>query len=383
MIVKRPNEAYEAVYDSGTSGLVGTIAVRVEDNQGNIVVPASTAGIIEFGTTGIYRSNQISPALEGQFSIIWSDTGTFAAGTGGVEDLVVTTATAGLEPLPPLAADGSGTVGPCSAWTTSEDVADCCAADGSDVSVFDPSVIAASELLYAYSGKRFAGTCERRVRPCSTQTCAGPWRHWDGGAWNWATYEGGGRVTMGSGCGCRALSRVPLAGFVREVLEVTIDGAIVDPNTYRVDERFWLSRVRDPADFDTPLYWPACQDMDKPETEDGTFSVLYTYGVDPPVAGQLAARELACAVYKTCAAGGATSGDCPLPNGVVKIVRQNVTIELSPFAAWGQADGVWRTGMPLVDAFLNAYNPTGARRRASVWSPDTPRFPRPVSPASS
>ena len=47
------------------------------------------------------------------------------------------------------------------------------------------------------------------------------------------------------------------------------------------------------------------------------------------------------------------------------------------------SNGAWATGLPLTDAFLNAYNPNGLRRRAMVYSPDGPMYaqavPDPVS----
>jgi hypothetical protein len=46
-----------------------------------------------------------------------------------------------------------------------------------------------------------------------------------------------------------------------------------------------------------------------------------------------------------------------------------VVIEKLAFAAWGRQAGIWRTGLPKVDAFLNTFNPYGIQRRATVWSP--------------
>ena len=48
----------------------------------------------------------------------------------------------------------------------------------------------------------------------------------------------------GSGipAGATDLSRVKLAGYVRQVTEVKIDGVVLDPSEYRVDEHKWLTR---------------------------------------------------------------------------------------------------------------------------------------------
>jgi len=382
MALVKAGETFEAVYESGVSGQVGTVAVRIDDNQGATVFGPVTAGVIELGTTGVYSRDLTAPGVAGtQWSILWSYDGTFDPKTTSTDDLYVVTADefATVPPLLPIT--GAVSVGPCSSWTTVEDIAACCGVD-SDTSILEAPMVAASQVLYALSSKRWTGTCTRRVRPCSSSGCNGPYGGWVGTGWG-----GGGDWNLGvyglwetrerPPCGCSHLDRVPLAGHATDVLEVTIDGMIVAADTYRLDENRWLTRTPEAADPDTRLYWPSCQDLSLPESEDGTFSILYEFGMDPPQAGVLAATELACAIHQTCAGGGSL-GECPLPNGVVKIVRQGIEIELSPFASWGMKDGAWRTGLPLVDLFLNTYNPTGRRRRRSaVWSPDMPRFARP------
>ena len=82
-----------------------------------------------------------------------------------------------------------------------------------------------------------------------------------------------------------------------------------------------------------------------------------------------AAAQLACEIYKAC-----NGVDCALPLGTTRITRQGVTIERLSFTSWAFQSGVgqvggWRTGLPLVDAFLQAYNPAGLKRRPVFWSP--------------
>lgn len=246
--------------------------------------------------------------------------------------------------------------GPCEPWVTVEDVALCCGAEqGSDYAVFEPAVSAASSLLFALTG--YGGVCQRTVRPCENRQCAGP----------------------GAGCCCEAAARIALPGFAREVLEVWIDGELLDASEYRLDQNYWLTRTRE---SESVAYegWPSCQRLELPSTEEGTFEVTYLAGREVPYPGVLAARELACAIYPlTCADGDGDLGDaeCLLPSGVTKITRLGVTIDLNGFTAFAVVDGVWRTGMALLDAFLNAYSPKGRRRmRAQVWSPDMPSFPK-------
>ncbi len=121
------------------------------------------------------------------------------------------------------------------------------------------------------------------------------------------------------------------------------------------------------------LLWPRCQNLDLPDTEVGTFSVTYEYGVEPPLIGLEAAKQLACQIYLGCTG----SDQCQLPTGATRVTRQGVTIERQFFSR-DPKTGAWRTGLPLVDLFLNTVNPGGLRRRPAVWTPDGPRYARPV-----
>lgn len=273
----------------------------------------------------------------------------------------------------------------CSDWITGADVAECCTVEGaSDSTVFDGAAQAAQELLFELSLRRFVGTCEITVRPCSTM-CGCPWQILSRGhiVWNpnWLSPWGYGWWSCGGSdtCGCRPLSRVLLAGYVTEIVEVLIDGAVIDPNTYRVDRNRWLVRTREHAD-DQVLLWPGCQNLDLPETEEGTWAVTYRYGVEVPIAGVNAAIELACEIYKSC-----QGQECALPKGTTRIVRQGVVVEKPAFTSWGFSRGNgtkprgWNTGLPMTDAFLNAYNPSGLTRVPVFWSPATElRYAEPV-----
>ncbi|HET9520695.1 MAG TPA: hypothetical protein VFO73_06610 [Candidatus Limnocylindrales bacterium] len=387
--LRRPiSDPFETVFYAREAGLVGTVAYKLLDNDGNEVIAATTAGISEIAP-GVYKAEPNAPGTEGQWSVVWSKDGTFGALTLGIDALEtydpgVSAPTIG--DVVPMSEDEFGlSVGPCQSWTTADAVAECCDGADSDTSIFDDSIVAASELLYALSSNRFSGECgPKRVRPCGVSSCFFPRDmpvSWTGSGWH--VIEGPSDPPARSrGCGCTPLSVVPLAGWVREILEVTIDGELVDPATYRLDEHRRLVRTYEDGER---AYWPSCDDAAADYTEEGTFSILYTYGLPVPASGQLAARELACAIYRSCGSGAAANdADCVLPNNVVKVVRQGITLELKTFTGWGydNARKQWATGLPLVDAFLNAFNPRGRRkRRTTVWSPDLARYPRPYGDA--
>jgi hypothetical protein len=274
------------------------------------------------------------------------------------------------------------TVGPCTAWTTVEDVAACCgAAVGTNAGLYAQAVTAASQLLFELSGRQFAGLCTETVRPCADgcgcwQWITWPaspgvpqfpyglgWGLWGTAGWGWG-YQGCDDV-----CGCAPLSRASLPGFpVDSITEVKIDGVVIDPSEYRLDEWRFLTRLA--AADGEPQFWPSCQRLDLPDTEQGTWAVTYDFGQSPPVLGVLAANKLACELFKLC-----DTGECSIPlQGLTQINRQGIEIRRAPFVSWAMQKGVWMTGLMEVDAFLSAYNPGGHRRPPSVWSPDLPQF---------
>lgn len=262
---------------------------------------------------------------------------------------------------------------PCADWTTAEDAADCCGAGGTDVSEYEDAVTAASELLYLFSARQIPGLCERTVRPCASDLeCGvqvlsrGHVVTWDGSVW--IGPEGA------PSCSCSGVSRVLLPNHpVVSIEQVLIDGDVVPASGYRLDGGRYLTRMRD-ADGDRQT-WPRCQILDLDSSEDGTFEVTYTFGREVPIAGILAANQLACQIKLACSSVADGAAQCVLPSGVVSVTRQGLTIEFSKFRSWGfkRSEG-WHTGMSLVDAFLNAYNPAGLRRPPLIWSPDASPF---------
>jgi hypothetical protein len=261
----------------------------------------------------------------------------------------------------------------CTPWIDGDDVAACCVIeDATDSSIFDVAATLASELLFEFSGRLFPGVCETTVRPCST-SCGCPWQILSRGyvIWNPQGIDPlfGGWWCNDESCGCAPLSRVLLAGQAREITEVKVNGDIVDPDTYRLDQGRWLTAVRE-LDTDPVHVWPGCQNQDLPDDQPGTFSVTYTYGLDVPESGRMAAEELACEIYKSC-----NGQKCQLPAGTTKVTRTGVTVERPLFYSWGWERGSrtrpkgWNTGMPRCDLFLNAYNPSGLLRRPVFWSP--------------
>lgn len=347
--------AYAYGFDSS---LAGQLLVWIEDSDGNQLTVPTTADIVEIdagGNQSVYRWLSIFPAA-GEYIVIWQD----PDGIQAAEELSSTAAVPMVETVPQI--------GPCQAWITADHVAACCNVepDSDNGADLDAAASMASDLLYRLSGRKFPGLCVRVVRPCRTG-CAcdhgGEDWYWRGTEWV--------RGFDSRSCGCGCVAQVTLSGTVRAVVQVLIDGELVAPDSYRVDEFRHLVRL---ADVDgSRQAWPRCQRLDLPSTAVGTFEITYLSGLDPPALGVSAAASLACEFFRACPSG---SGECALPSGVTRILRAGLTIEKVASVASMLLKGA--SGLPLVDAFIAGYNPTGALQGPMIWSPDMP-VPRRMS----
>lgn len=237
-----------------------------------------------------------------------------------------------------------------------------------DVSTYSPeltgyAVSAATRILWSLSGRRF-GLCTTTLRPCA-EDCRGAGAYPFFGSWEWSVgyavppwdfyrlpYCSGG---CAGSCSCTNLSEVRLPSPVDSVTAVKVDGAVLDPSAYRLDNNRLLVRTDGQR-------WPRCNDLSKGDTQPGTWSVTARYGEDVPDSGRLAMGELACEIVKA-----GTGVDCRLPAGVTQLVRQGVTISVPDF---GQMLLHGKTGLYLVDMFLTAENPHRLTQRARVYDVD-------------
>jgi hypothetical protein len=343
--------AYAYGFDSG---LAGTLTVTIYDSNNAVVTGPVTTPIAEIDLGGQQSAYQYIGTFppEGEYLILWQDP---ISGAEAAEEIF----SSAVVPLTITAP----TTGPCQPWIDGEDVADACdiTDQGTDTQVaLDTAAEIASTLLYRLTLKKFSGICTKTIRPCRAGCGC---QHVEEG-WYWRGHD----WLRGNGtfCGCGCVAQVRLSGVVRAIVDVLIDGETVAPDTYRLDEYKYLVRIQDNGG------WPRCQNLDLPSTEPGTFQITYLAGMDPPAAGAAAAKQLACQLYR-----GSTGGDCSLPSGVTRIIRQGLVIERVDSLAAMLRKGA--TGLPLVDSFMAVFNPTGAMLGPAVWSPDLPPHRKVIS----
>jgi len=273
----------------------------------------------------------------------------------------------------------------CAPWATPEDVCSPCNDYVFDQLVLTDMLQVASDLLYQMSGEQFSGVCSDTVRPCGRRlrddrpayhgvpyNWSNSWQWWEQ-SWGWCRCN---RPTQrnGAGCGCNGPSEITLgAEPITHIDQVKIDGVVLDPSSYRIDDERWLVRLPDVGSTQ-PQTWPCCQRMDLPATEEGTFEVSFQYGRAPTAAGVHAAAVLGCELALLC--DPETAGQCRLPQRVTSLTRQGISeVMLDPFDFLDNG----RTGLIEIDLFLHAENPNRLQRSASVMSPDLPRPVRRVT----
>lgn len=158
------------------------------------------------------------------------------------------------------------------------------------------------------------------------------------------------------GCADGHARAVHLERPVGQIVEVKVDGTVVDPSAYRRDDNMLIRQ-------DGTL-WPVTQNFDVDDTQVGSFSVTYYRGYKPTALFLWATGLLAWEFYKYL------SGDkkCRLPDNVTQVTRQGVSMTLE---AGAFTDG--RTGIREIDAVIRKYNPNALNQATVVTSVDAMR----------
>jgi hypothetical protein len=217
----------------------------------------------------------------------------------------------------------------------------------------DRALMLATSSLQALTLNR-VGTCPITIRPCPEPLpCSCEWNPHPIRPGEWLNV-----------CGCRTarycapLSEVDLDGPIGYIDEIKVDGTALalDNNDWRIDDGHLLVWQGSGA---SPI--PETQDLNKPDTEVGTWSITYSKSYPVLADARLAVAYLAMEFAEACQPQGA----CSLPRGVTSVVRNGVTFSIE---AGLFPNGL--TGLEIVDQFILKWAPAGSpSQSAQVHNP--------------
>lgn len=240
---------------------------------------------------------------------------------------------------------------PCSSWIS--DVDDLCAPP----SGWTPEELAAvvtdwgpiaTLVLWSLTRRLYPGVCEDKIHPGREAGSCVQWVAYPGGGSRPLTVDGYG-IPAGA-CGLwHDRIELPLTP-VRRIVEVVVDGEVVDPSTYVVENRRTLVR----CEGSWPHWTSPCDD----------FTVTYLHGRRPPVGGARMAGQLALEFAKTCK----PDTECRLPSalrGVSSVAQEGVVQTFVVTDAVAALDA-GLTNIPAVDLWVSTVN--GSRPVGKVLS---------------
>lgn len=208
-------------------------------------------------------------------------------------------------------------------------------------------LLATSSLITLTYGR--VGTCPVTVRPClSNKHACGDWapRLIEGQWYNCSTCD----------TKCAPAFEIDLDGPVGYVESIKVDGQFLDLADWRLDDGHLLVWQ---GSGPSPI--PTYQDLNKPDTSDGTWSITYSQSYPVAQDGRMAVAMLAMEFAKACGA----KGKCSLPKGVTSVVRNGVSFSLDSALFPGGM-----TGIEVVDQYILKWAPAGAPlKNAAVFDP--------------
>lgn len=196
----------------------------------------------------------------------------------------------------------------------------------------------ASTVLFYLTGKQFAGTCQKTVRP---------------------------QCGIGCDCGCN-LFQVNLGLWpVTELVSVRHEGTLYTgtdlTDTFHIND--WRFIARNDGDALRGGNQWAIAGGDHDTLDDGyVFEVTFNHGIKIPNLLKRATRSLVCEWVSQIAGQG---GPCKLPERTTSVTRSGISIDIASAVDMLQQR---RTGIYEVDLAIATFNPSGLQSPSFVWS---------------
>lgn len=241
---------------------------------------------------------------------------------------------------------------PCGSWISSPD--DLCDPSEALPPEDKAAIVAewgpvATMVLWSLTKRLYPGVCSDTIHPGLEAGHCVQWVAYPSGGSRPLTIDGH-AIAAGPCGGWHDRIALPLTP-VRRIVEVLIDGVVVDPTEYRVLDRRTLVR----CEGSWPHWTGPCDD----------FTVTYLHGRRPPAGGRQMAGRLALEFARSCM----PNQDCRLPTalqGLSSITQEGVSQSFVVTDAVAALDA-GLTNVPEVDLWVRAVN-GGADRPAKVLS---------------
>jgi hypothetical protein len=232
----------------------------------------------------------------------------------------------------------------------------------------DMALRLAAFTVYTLTGRQF-GTVTLTLRPCNAPLLPPLYQTYPVNLINpWGTDEGNSYYPLyiqngvwhnvgcrGINC-CGATCEVQLPRTV-SITQITIDGAVLSPAAYRVDNGSILVRT----DGDC---FPQCQDFDA-NSGTNVFTVEGVFGRPVPQEVLDAASLLACEIGKSIA-----GQPCRLPQRMQSLSRSGVSVQFPSVNTYLDRG---MTGLNEVDQLVVQFNPGRLAQAPQVTSLDMPQ----------
>lgn len=251
-------------------------------------------------------------------------------------------------------------------WTADEYTLEQGDWDESDDEVQERALLLASSSMVSLTYGR-VGTCPITIRPCPDRPMCPCWS-WNSGVPNYPPflpYMGTDGLWYNQTCGhrlnCKPLSEVDIPGPVGYISSFKIAGVeqTTLPDFYtdwRLDDGHLL--VWQGAGV-SPL--PSTQDLNKADSEAGTWSITYSRSYQVLKDGEIAVAYLALEFAKAIK----PKGKCSLPRGVTNVVRSGVTFTIQAGLFPGGLTNIDQT-----DQYILKWAPAGMpAQRVQVFDP--------------
>lgn len=262
--------------------------------------------------------------------------------------------------------------GPCQQWVTPDDLTGCRLPDG----VTDEAKLLACEfasrMLYKLSGRKYSGACVDEEHPAVGFTC-GPWHDGRFGLWGrdsgfpmFPFHSEGGWSNLVGWSPAQQVSSIWLAGPVTSVDEVWVNGVQL---TAEVDYK--IAGFAELCRLPVGTYWPVDADPTVDKDQPGSFYVKWHRGqpIDDICTAMAKLYAVAKIVPLICSSGGCGSA---FLDGAAHVSADGVSVDSIEALLLQSAQGRSRTGVPIVDAWLDMENPTGRRGRRRSYRADMP-----------